>query len=128
MEQTTLTQNERQVIQPIIEETGIVLYLNRPFINSTGYKTLRTSRKSAMIPDSMVCLHTLIGWYKVYKNQQYTLKMSFAEVIKIAQRYKLETHHKDGNKTYNAITNIEPFLTRYQHNNLNYHLSLKGSE
>jgi len=124
MENTTLTNIERQELEFIENETGMLTYSMRPFINSTGYKTLRTSRKSALIPDSMVCVHTLFGWFKAYKSAiKANQDISFEEIVHIAQVKKLETHHKNGNQLDNRMENIEPYLTRYQHNHLNYLLT-----
>ena len=40
--------------------------------------------------------------------------------------FKLETHHNNGNKLDNRMENLTGFLTRTEHNKLNYELTKRG--
>lgn len=104
----------------ILEQFGIrVRKKNGVFINSNGYKTVKTDRKNIKpLSDKIICVHTLIAWLK---NNQQTIEQSREEY----SNNSLETHHKNGNKLDNHPCNIIGFLTRVEHNKLNYFLSVK---
>lgn len=114
METTNLNPQEANDLH----RAGILIRAtNGIFINSSGYKTIKTKRQSSVLPDKIVNVHKVLGLLKCV---DLGLIESIQKGFEITKKYKLETHHKNGNKEDNRIENIEPFLTRYQHNVLNY--------
>jgi len=95
------------------------------FINSSGYLTIKTSRKNIpALSDKIICIHTLFAWVKTrVQNSDESLEYRITENRKMYKENKLETHHKDGNKLNNNPENIIGFLTRYEHNKLNFELT-----
>jgi len=86
------------------------------FINSSGYKTLKTTRNNIpCLSDKIVCIHTLISWYESGKD--------IADCRHIYKTCKLQTHHIDGNKLNNNIHNLHGFITKWEHNKLEYALN-----
>ena len=103
----------------ILREHGIkIRNTHGVFINSNGYKTIKTSRQNIKpLSDKIICIHTLIAWLK---REDISISIAREEYTNL----NLETHHKDGNKLNNLPCNIMGFLPREQHNKLNYLLSL----
>jgi hypothetical protein len=104
----------------ILREKGIKIRAKHGiFINSNGYKTIKTARQNIKpLSDKIICLHTLFAWLKVKEDS------SIETARNLYTTLKLETHHKDGNKLNNLPCNIIGFLDRHEHNKLNYLLSL----
>jgi hypothetical protein len=122
MEYVELNEIEKQVLSKF----GIRIRTKHGvFINSNGYKTVKTSRNNIKpLSDKIICIQTLFAWLKEYQEKN-LFEGSILESRTLYTNKKLETHHKDGNKLNNLPCNIIGFLDRHDHNKLNYLLSLK---
>jgi len=123
MESVKLTKYE----QNTLNRYGIaVRRTNAVFINSNGYKTIKTKRQNIpALSDKIICLHTLFAMCKQVKNLE-NFSEEMAIFRKMYREKKLETHHKDGNKLNNELSNLIGFLTHREHQLLDFKLRNGG--
>ena len=113
----------------VLEKLGIKYRKTKgTFINSSGYLTIKTSRKNVpALSDKIVCVHTLFAWLKQrYVDTDEPLNYRIRKNRELYKTFKLETHHNNGNKLDNRMENLTGFLTRTEHNKLNYELTKRG--